>query len=128
MGEARRKKQLQALSFDAQLQYRADRIVNEVEFLSGTAVWQAVQMPDGETWIALLFKPTIWEHKDNRLRLKPVKKPSGAGDTQHKLISGFGEKKDESKTSNTDGLELQGDDSTRLSEKPADKPTQTVGK
>jgi len=79
MGQARRKKQLEAMGFDGQLQYRVDRIVREAEFLGDMAKWMDVQMPDGKIWIALMFKPSQWEHKDNKLTLKPIQKPNGEG-------------------------------------------------
>jgi hypothetical protein len=79
MGQSKRKKQLEAMGLGGQLQYRADNIEREVEFLQGTAVWQDVEMPDGKVWIALLFRPSLWEHTPTKiLNLKAM--PSGEGE------------------------------------------------
>lgn len=69
MGQAKRKKQLEAMGFDGQLQYRADDLMRAAQYLIDNRTAHVIPVPteDGETWIGLVFKPSLWEMKDNRL-------------------------------------------------------------
>ena len=76
MGQAKAKKdkekKYEGMDFRGHLQTDANELVKDAEYLieNGVAKWQEVVFPDGTPWIALLFKPSIWELKDHRLTVK----------------------------------------------------------
>lgn len=66
------RKQKNSMDFVERLQSEASDIARAATFLveSRVADWQVVEMPDGQKWIALLFKPTVWQIEGDKLKLR----------------------------------------------------------